>query len=113
MKKKILYSVSMLLCLFYSNAIYSQTQYLSAGEKTGMVIDSLLKINPVEGVEIRHQETNGTYSTSSSVDFRISGQFLILTGSDKRNLNKEIYYNLEKVLNFMISDKKLIISLEH
>ncbi len=116
MKKIILYSASIILCLFFTSNTYSQTPYLTSGEKTGLVLDSLLKTSPVDGVEIRHQNTHENTSESNfgakSDNFRISGQFIILIGDKKRNIDKQLYYNLEKVLSFIITDKKLILYLE-
>lgn len=112
MTKNILIVLSIILGLYISTNVYSQTLYLTPGEKTGLAIDSLLKIKTVNAVEIKFrmldEYNNSTVSGIKSKDFNISGQFIILRGG-KSGLEEQ-YYNLEKIIRFYFIKDKLIIT---
>lgn len=116
MKKNILVILLIILGLHISTNASSQSQNLSSGEKTGLMIDSLLKTNPVDAVEIRHhfveQKNNVSTHGHTSKNFRVSGQFIIIKVENRKNTDDEFYYNLEKVLYFVIRNNNLILYLE-
>lgn len=115
-KSSILFIVSIILCLFYSGSVYSQTECLTAGEKSGKVIDSIITASSVTVVQVEHPylKESSYYSETAikSDNFKISGHFLILKGSSYSTQEIDYYYNLEKLLDFYVHKNKLYIYIE-
>ena len=105
--------IALLFSLILMNNSFSQSKFISPGEQTGVVIDSLIDARNVENIEVRYHSTDKIIAASNfgakSDDFRISGKFLILNGNRKNNAEKVVYYNLDQLINFLISDKKLVV----
>jgi hypothetical protein len=108
--------LTLLILLFLTIHCVSQTNkaQLSPGEKSALILDSLVKAKKVKYIAVYFHTIKATAVTSgvvsfpsSSVEqflvsefeiFQFQGQFIVLT--DDRGLVR--YFNLEKLIHFML-----------